>query len=290
MKWTSALFVAAGLLVAVGMAPRQAAAADAACQPDQVATKYPSLAGKTIKVGTDPETPPYTMRDPNNFDHLVGFDTELAEAAFKCIGLPIEFKVGSWSGQLPAVANGQTDIMWDTLYYTPERAQQMDFVIYFTAATGGLVAKGNPKHITGIDPDSVCGVRAAAALGSVEEKEFHDISDKCTAAGKKPIEIFVAADLTAGYRAVINDRADLYLINFGAASQMIAQNPDKLEMGFKIETGIKVGVGVNKQEKELANAIVDAMKAMRADGSEKAVYEKYNIDYSLALPIELLTQ
>lgn len=289
MKWTSAFFVAAGLLIIVGMAPRQASAADA-CQPAQLSAKYPGLVGKTIKIGTDPETPPYTMRDPKDFSHLIGFDTELAEATFKCIGVPIQFEVGSWSGQLPAVANGQTDVMWDTLYYTPERAQQMDFVIYFTAATGGLVAKGNPKKITGLDLDSVCGIRAAAALGSVEEKEFHDISDKCTAAGKKPIEIFVAADLTAGYRAIINDRADLYLINFGAASQMIAQNPDKLEMGFRIDTGIKVGVGVNKKETELEQAIVDGLKAIRADGTEKAIYQKYNIDYKLALPIELLTK
>ena len=61
-------------------------------------------------------------------------------------------------------------------------------------------------------------------------------------------------------------------------------------MGFKIETGIKVGVGVNKKEKELTQAIIDALTAMRADGSEKAIYAKYNIDYSLALPIELLSQ
>ena len=290
MKWTSAFFVAAGLLIIAGIAPQRAVAADAACPPAQLATKYTSLAGKTIKVGTDPETPPYTMRDPANFDHLIGFDTELAEATFKCIGAPISFEVGSWSGQLPAVANGKTDIMWDTLYYTPERAQQMDFVIYFTAATGGLVAKGNPKKITSLDLGSVCGIRAAAALGSVEEKKFHDISDQCTAAGKKPIEIFVAADLTAGYRAIINDRADLYLINFGAASQMIAQNPDKLEMGFKINTDIKVGVGVNKQEKELAQAIIDGLTAIRADGTEEAIYKKYNIDYSLALPIALLSE
>jgi polar amino acid transport system substrate-binding protein len=289
MKWTSTCALAAGLLIAAGVAPQRAAAADA-CQPDKLATKYPSLVGKKIKVGTDPETPPYTMRDPKNFDDLIGFDTELAETTFKCIGVPIEFSVGSWSGQLPAVANGQTDIMWDTLYYTPERAKQMDFVIYFTAATGGLVAKGNPKHITSLDLSSVCGIRAAAALGSVEEKEFHDISDKCVAAGKKPIEIFVAPDLTAGYRGIINDRADLYLINFGAAAQMIVENPDKLEMGFKFDSGIKVGVGVNKQERELANAIVDGLKAIRANGAEKAIYEKYKIDYSLALPIELLTK
>src|SRR3954469_11560012 len=141
MKGITMFLAAAALLVAAGLAPRTAQAADAKCEPDKLATKYPSLAGKTIKVGTDPETPPYTMRDPKDFNHLIGLDTELAEATFKCIGAPIEFKVGAWSGQLPAVANGQTDVMWDTLYYTPERAQQMNFVIYFRAATGGLVAK-----------------------------------------------------------------------------------------------------------------------------------------------------
>src|SRR5262249_44712519 len=160
MKRISVLFAAAALLAAAGMFSRPASAADPECEPDKLAQKDPKLAGKTIKVGTDPETPPYTMRDPKDFNHLIGLDTELAEATFKCIGVPIEFKVGAWSGQLPAVANGQTDAMWDTLYYTPERAQQMNFVIYFQAATGGLVAKGNPKKLTGLD--NICGIRAAA--------------------------------------------------------------------------------------------------------------------------------
>ncbi len=287
MNGTSFL-VAAGLAAAIGIGVQTASAADATCQPDQLATKYPSLAGKTIKVGTDPETPPYTMRDPNNFDHLIGLDTELAEATFKCLGVPIEFSVGSWSGQLPAVANGQTDIMWDTLYYTPERAQQMDFVIYFRAATGGLVAKGNPKKITGLD--NICGIRAAAALGSVEEKQFHDFSDKCVADGKEPIEVVVAADIPAGFRAVMNDRADLFLINLGLVDQMVADNQDKLERAFMILTDYKVGVGVNKQENELAQAIKDGLTAIRADGTEKAIYDKYHFDYQLAQPFEILTQ
>ena len=65
-------------------------------------------------------------------------------------GVPVEFFTGGWSGLLPAVVAGQADLMWDTLYYTPERAKQIDYVIYMTAATGGLVAKGNPKKITSI--------------------------------------------------------------------------------------------------------------------------------------------
>ncbi|MBV9247373.1 MAG: transporter substrate-binding domain-containing protein, partial [Methylobacteriaceae bacterium] len=103
MKWTLASVFSVGLL-SLTLAARPALAADAKCEPDKLSTKYPSLIGKTIKIGTDGETPPYAMRDPKDFNHLIGLDTELAEATFKCIGAPIEFKVGAWSGQLPAVA------------------------------------------------------------------------------------------------------------------------------------------------------------------------------------------
>ena len=178
--------------------------------------------------------------------------------------------------------------MWDTLYYTPERAQQMNFVVYFQAATGGLVAKGNPKKLTGLD--NICGIRAAAALGSVEEKLFHDTSDKCAAAGKPAIDVVVASDIPAGYRAVMNDRADLLLINLGLVDQMVADNPDKLERAFMVLSNIKVGVGLNKQSGDLGQAIMDGLAAVRADGTEKAIYDKYHIDYKLAMPLELLTK
>jgi polar amino acid transport system substrate-binding protein len=286
MKWTAALTVTGTVLfLSFGVGTRPATAE---CQPDQLASKYPSLVGKTVKIGTDPETPPYAMRDPDDFNHLIGLDTELAEATFKCIGVPIEFSVGSWSGQLPAVATGQTDAMWDTLYYTPERAKQMNFVIYFRAATGGLVAKGNPKNINSLD--DVCGTRAAAALGSVEEKQFRDMSDECVADGREPVEVVVAADIPAGFRQIMNDRADLYLINLGLVDQMVAENPDKLERAFMILTDYKVGVGLNKQNTELADAIMEGLAEIRADGTERAIYDKYHFDYQLAQPFELLTE
>ena len=91
MTRISMCLAVAALLAVAGLMPRPAAAADQKCEPDKLAAKYPSLAGKTLKIGTDPETPPYAMRDPKDFSHLVGFDTELAEATFKCIGVPIEF-------------------------------------------------------------------------------------------------------------------------------------------------------------------------------------------------------
>jgi polar amino acid transport system substrate-binding protein len=287
MRWKLAFVLAFGSCSLLAAAPRSALADDAKCEPDKLAAKYPGLVGKTIKIGTDGETPPYAMRDPKDFNHLIGLDTELAEATFKCLGLPTEFKFGAWSGQIPAVANGQTDAMWDTLYYTPERAKQIDFVIYLRAATGGMVQKGNPKHIMSLA--DICGVRATAGLGTVEEAQFRQLSDKCVKDAKKPVEIVTFPDIPAGARLVINDRADLLLINLGLVDQFVADNPDKLERSFMILTDWKVGVGFGKANKELERAVADGLAAIRADGTEKKIYDKYHFDYSLKMPIEILT-
>ena len=80
----------AGLVVAGAVAVGAAGTAQAACEPDKVATKYPGLAGKTIKVGLDPTLPPIMYRDPNNPSKIIGQDPDMVDAAMKCLGLKYE--------------------------------------------------------------------------------------------------------------------------------------------------------------------------------------------------------
>ena len=139
----------------------------------------------------------------------------------------------------------------------------MDFVVYSRAATGGMVQKGNPKHI--MELDDICGVRASAGLGTVEEAQFRQLSDKCVKMARVPSRLlpFQIFRLARGW--CINDRADLLLINLGLVDQLVADNPDKLERSFMIVTNWKIGVGVNKNNKELEQAIANALSAIRAE-------------------------
>jgi polar amino acid transport system substrate-binding protein len=258
------------------------------CEPDKLATKYPALAGKTIRIGQDGESPPYSYRDPNNFDNLIGLDADMARAAFACIGAPVEFKTGAWSGLLPAVIAGQLDVMWDTLYYTPERAKSVDFVSYMIAATGGLVAKGNPKSIKSLD--DVCGKRATAGLGTVEEAAFRDLSTKCVAAGKGEISIVTYPDMPGGTRLVSNDRADVLMSDLGMVNTLVKNNPDQFDRGFMIITNFKIAVGYTKDNKDLGQALLDALTILRSDGTEKKLFEKYGVDYAIAQPSQILTK
>src|SRR6266851_9939607 len=266
----------------------QAFAGNAKCEPEALATKYPTLVGKTIRVAQSGEGAPFTFRDPEEFDKLIGLDADLVRATFACIGVPFEFKTGAWSGLLPSVIAGQADLMWSNLYYTPPRAEQVDFVTYLLAATAGMVKKGNPKNIHSLD-DS-CGARAAAGLGTVEEAMFRGVSDKCVAAGKPAVELVTYADRPSGMRMVQNDRADLLMGDAGRLDYTISLLPNELERGYMILTDYKVGPGISKSMPELRQAVFDSLQIIQAAGTMKELMIKYNVDPELQRPVEMWTK
>src|SRR5215210_152754 len=101
VRTRSRLLLAATLLgTATLVGIETSSAADMKCEPDKAASKYPGLAGKKIIIGQDGESPPYSFRDPSDFNHLIGLDADLARATFECVGVPIEFTTGAWSGLL----------------------------------------------------------------------------------------------------------------------------------------------------------------------------------------------
>ncbi|HWN15102.1 MAG TPA: ABC transporter substrate-binding protein [Candidatus Dormibacteraeota bacterium] len=280
--WAGA--VLAGLVAAtVGFGT--AGPAQAACEPDKVATKYPGLAGKTLKVGLDPTLPPIMYRDPNNPSKIIGQDPDMIEAAMKCLGLKYELVGLDFGTLVPTLQAGQIQLIWSNIYYTPARAQAADFVNYATTGTAGIVKKGNPKGIKTID--DVCGKRAAPILGTVEDKGFQDASAKCVAAGKPAIEITPYPNAPATSRAIENDRADLSMYDVVLVDQVVRSNPDKFERAYYFRSNIKVGVAVKKGNEELVTAVKDAITELQANGTQKALMQKNGIDPTLAIPVEI---
>jgi polar amino acid transport system substrate-binding protein len=288
-KLARAATFAAAAIVAQSASPALAAGQPmAGCQPDQASTKYPSVAGKTVKIAADPAIQPYVFRDPSNFEHLIGVDADLIPLVMDCTGLKYEYSLGAWGGLLPSVVSGQADMMWANLYYTPERAQQVDYVVFERAGTGGLVKKGNPKGIGAMD--DVCGNSAAAGVGTVEETTFKQLSDKCVAAGKPPIDLVDYPDIPAGSRLIANDRADILLSDLGTTSALVKESPDQFELGFTIFTDYKVGPAIKKGNADLLKAVYDGLKVQEQNGMIQQIMQTYGIDPALAIPVEQLTK
>jgi polar amino acid transport system substrate-binding protein len=258
-----------------------------ACEPDKLAAKYPKLAGKKLIIGQDGESAPFSHRDPKDFNHLIGLDADLVRATFACVGVPIEFKTGAWSGLIPAAMSGQIDVMWDTLLYTPERAKRMDFVAYMNSATAIIVPKGNPKKIKAVS--DMCGLTGTANLGTTQEAMLREGSAKCTAEGKKPIEIVTSTDMPASLRLVQNSRADASLTN-KFVGDIAASSTPTIEVAAGIVTGARIAVGTAKGNDDLVKAIFDALTVLRANGEMKKIYEANKVDYDLVTDPEILTK
>ena len=279
-----AAVVGAGLVVAM-LGLGVARPAEAACEPGKVATKYPGLAGKTLKVGLDPTLPPIMYRDPNNPSKIIGQDPDMVEAAMKCLGLKYELVGLDFGTLIPTLQAGQIQLIWSNIYYTPARAQAADFVNYATTGTAGIVKKGNPKNIKSID--DVCGLRAGPILGTVEDKGFQDASAKCVAAGKPAIQITPYPNAPATSRAIENDRADISMYDIVLVDQVVKTNPDKFERAYYFRSNIKIGVAVKKGNEELVTAVKDAITELQANGTQKALMQKNGIDPTLAIPVEI---
>jgi polar amino acid transport system substrate-binding protein len=266
---------------------QSAAQAAPSCEPEKLATKYPKLAGKKLKIGQDGESAPFSHRDPKDFNHLIGLDADMARATFACIGVPIEFTTGAWSGLIPAAMSGQIDLMWDTLLYTPERAKRMDFVAYMKSATAIIVPKGNPKKIKAVA--DMCGLTGTANLGTTQEAMLREGSEKCVAAGKKPIDIITSTDMPASLRLVQNSRADAALTNKFVGDIMASSTPT-IEVAAGIVTGALIAVGTAKGNDDLINAIFDALSVLQENGEMKKIYEANKVDYDLVTPPDILTK
>ena len=270
-----------------GLAPIARAAP--ACEPGKVAQKYPALAGKTIRIGADPETPPYVMRDGKDFNKVIGSDVDLAVAVMKCAGLKYSFFLGGWSGLMPATMAGQIDVFWDNVYYTPERAQKLTFVVYMQAATGAMTQAGNPKKIDGLN-DTACGATFAVGLGTVEDVLAQKQSKACTTAGKQAITIMTYPDLASGIRLIQSRRADIMMTDLALVDSLVDGHPQLYTRAFKILTGFKIAAAVKKGNTELGNAIYNGLQVLQADGGQKAIFAKYKIDPDMMLPAATLTK
>ncbi len=280
LKYVLSVIVLFTALIAWG---NPVSAATPACEPTKLVQKYPSLAGKTLTVAMPSDSKPIAYRDPNNLDNLIGFAADYARGVFLCLGAPFKFMVAPLSGGLAAASSGQADMVWSTIYYTPERAKALDFVLYQKAASGGVVPKDNPKHISSFE--DLCGHSAVSQIGSLEAVKLGEASKACLDKGKAAIDIVTAPDRASGLRLLDSGRADLYL-GIGIKGAY----PDNLTMSFIYTSDIRAGIGLTKGSAELERAVVDAVAALQANGFERKLYETYDIDPSLTFPPTIVTQ
>ncbi|MES5816985.1 ABC transporter substrate-binding protein [Streptomyces sp. RG80] len=239
-----------------------------------------------IKVGTNAEYAPMEYQEGGK---IVGVDPDIAAALGKQLGVEFKFTSGSFDGLITSLNSGRYDAAMSSITDTKARQEGLDdkgkklgpgvdFVDYFTAGTAVYVQKGNPKKINSIA--DLCGQTAAVQRGTTYEQALKDQSKKCTDGGDKKITIEPFENDTEAQTRVKSGGAVAGVNDYPVAIDMArkADGGNAFEVvGEQVDAG-PFGIAVNKDNKELASALEEAVNAIIKDGTYKKILEKWGAE------------
>jgi polar amino acid transport system substrate-binding protein len=289
-RWSAGMLCAAWLLCAAMPLTSQAAPAGMPASCDALQAKYPAWKGKTLVNAVNPHTPGYEALDPSDPSKYIGFDIDLGEAIGKCLGFSVSYKPVTFAALLTTLESGQADIVISDIYATEERAKAADFITYSKVFDGVLVAKGNPKKITGINA-SMCGATAAENTGYVEVPLIQNLAPACKAAGKSAAEILLFDNNANCIQAILAGRADTYVNDVNTVDQAVKAYPDKLEKATAVTLPYSVGIAVPKGKPAFRDAVMAALVEIQKAGIQTALLKKWALgEENLEVPKLIVTK
>ena len=163
------------------------------------------------------------------------------------------------------------------------------FITYSKVFDGVLVAKGNPKHITGINT-TMCGDTAAENTGFVEVPLVQNLGAPCKAAGKAEPTLQLYDNNADCIQAILAGRADTYVNDVNTVDQAVKAYPDKLEKAVAVTLPYSVGIAVPKDKTDLRDGIVAALAELQKAGIETELLKKWSLDPTTVEEPKLVSQ
>ncbi|MEU9046382.1 MULTISPECIES: glutamate ABC transporter substrate-binding protein [unclassified Kitasatospora] len=214
-------------------------------------------------IGAKADQPNLGWEDVSSGDRS-GFDIEVAKMIAADLGFTpqqIKWQTLVSSQREPAIAKGQIDFYVGTYSINDERKKTVSFAGPYYIAGQDLLVKQDNTSITG--PESVGGKNVCTATGSTSIKNIQQYNPKITQFDT--YSACVEKLLSGEVDAVTTDDAILK----GYASKYTG----KLKVVGKPFTKENYGVGLNKDDKTLRDAVSDALKAHEDNGDWKKAYD-----------------
>ena len=202
-----------------------------------------------------------------------GFDPSVARAVASGLGLKPVFVNSNIDTLVEAVETGKCDAAVAGLSMTPERLQAVTMIPYWLTGDGMLVAKGNPKHISG--STSTCGDSLSTVLGSVEDQRIAQWSAACTAAGKPAIHTVTVPTVSAAYEALMNHQVDGLLYEIDFLGNEVQQHPTLFQLAGPELGDAPSAIAISQQHTALKAAIIRIIQNMQRTGSWNKLLERF---------------
>ena len=249
-RFVTALAAAAVLAVAVGIAP--------------------ASAGEKLRIGVEGAYPPFSWKEADG--SLKGFDIEIAMALCEKMGRDCELVEQDWDGIIPALMAKKYDAIVASMSITEERKKRVDFTNKYYHEPAKLVAakgsglEASPESLA----DKAIGVQRGTIHQCYMEKMFPDTELRLYGTQEEVFLDLSAGRIDAQISSSIQSEEGFLETDAGKDFEFVGGDQFLLECH-----GEGAGIAVRKGEDELRESFNTAIKAIRDDGTYKAINEKY---------------
>ena len=231
----------------------------------------------SIRVAIVPNYPPMEFRDPAT-NTLTGFDVELGEALARKLGVKIIWQETSFDQMMPAIATGRVDAILSGMTDLASRQDTATFVDYLRNGPRFFTRQSRAAEFK--DMTAVCGKRVGASRRTSFPKHIAAWSD--AHCGGDAIQ-FVGTEGSADARTQLKQgRLDAAVQGGETLPYMMELEPGAyIPIGDVFDVQF-TGLALSVKEKALQQAVVEALDALIADGSYRALLAKWKLtDYGV---------
>ena len=231
-----------------------------------------------IKAGSITNSPPM-ISYASDGTTLQGAIVDLAAAMGKQMGRTIVFESIPFNALIPAMQAKRIDITFTMMNDTPEREKLLDFVDFFNLGTMLLIKKGNPEHVESLE--TLCGKTVSTVQGSTQIALVDDASANCRSQGKPAIENLQYAQPSDARLQVQTGHVAAFLGNTPVMIYLAKTAGDGTIFDVVRDheyQPVPLGIGVDKSNTGLRDALKKALDALIADGTYRKILEKHGVE------------
>lgn len=217
----------------------------------------------------------------------MGVNADLAAGVEQLLGIKINWIDMEFPSQIPSLAAGRVDLIWDCIGDTAAREKVIDFVTYSHEGEGVVVAKGNPLGIKTLE--DLCGKRVTIIQGSMSVQWAQLFQPKC---GSSPMQLTELPDMGQMYVSVSAGRADATLVSYGTTAYQTSHDTTGVYKGIELspvpafDPAVQ-GIAFNKKDAQLRDAFKAALEQMMKDGTYQPAFDKQGVGKLTVSTIEI---
>jgi len=242
----------------------------------QAAESKPSFVESgSFQVCSDPTYPPMEFFEQAGAKEPSGFDTDLIRALAKHWGVQPRFIVTEFTGLLPGLDAKRCDVVISGTLVTPERTQKLHAVPYLATAT---IVFGSGKSELELNTlEDLSGKVVAVQSGTQYVGIMEKLNEQLKAAGKTPATLQTYPKGSDVAQQVLVGRAAAGLSQDTELAYRELQTPGQFKTLYSFPDKDIFGAYLRPDAADKA-AVQAAVQALTADGTLKAIAEKWKLD------------